>query len=112
MKIRSKIAHHISAWPVYMQALHKDSGASPLASLSLEQPVGMANSVPPAAWLQRLVNDEQFLGPRELAALMAASWDMCEAVLRVIKQRRYFVEVSRHGGLPRVSGVRRSIWIT
>ncbi len=60
----------------------------------LKQQAEKAGWVPPAAWLQRLVNRPQLTGPSELSALMAASWDMCEAVLRVAKRRWFVLEVS------------------
>ncbi len=64
---------------------------------SVKQPVDMGNQVPPAAWLQRLVNDKQLMQPRELSSLMATSREMCEAVLRVMKPRWLSLEVSQPG---------------
>jgi hypothetical protein len=70
-----------------------EAAASALASLSLEQPADRVACGVPAAWLQRLVNDKQLMQPRELSALMAASWEMCEAVLRVMDGRWLAIEV-------------------
>jgi hypothetical protein len=76
-----------------------DVASSALASLSLKQPADhFASWVPPAAWLQLLVNDKQCLGARQLSSLMAASWDMCEAVLRVMDKWRLLLEVRARAG--------------
>jgi hypothetical protein len=82
--------HHMAA---------HDAATLAMASCNFEKPANMTARVPPpAAWLQRLVNDEQLMWSRELSALMAASWDMCEAVLRVMDQWRLKIEVRARAG--------------
>jgi hypothetical protein len=75
-----------------------EQGETSSAARSLQKPASRVP--PPAAWLQRLVNDKKNMGKRTLSPLMAASWDMCEAVLRVMDQRRLFIKVSTSKLLP------------
>jgi hypothetical protein len=94
-----RLIQHLAAAPAgfHMAATSKKTKTySATASISVKQPADM---VLPAAWLQRLVNDKQpMLQSRELSSLMAASWDMCEAVLRVMDEQRLVMDVSVRAG--------------
>jgi hypothetical protein len=49
----------------------------------------------PKAWLQLLVNDDEWLEGGALQNLMATCWPVCEAVLQCLQKHSLIVEVCR-----------------
>jgi hypothetical protein len=95
---------HIASLPSHRSRSLAHTGALPAMAAAVGE-VGDLNASErrlalweaPAAWLQRLTDDKRSsTGPLDIAPLMAASSELCGAVLRVLDQRRFVLLVRTH----------------